>query len=222
LDEPKEYISPLTKIEQEPFDKVAYQNRVRWIWSRKPHQLIIDDIVAQHIVNTAEELNRLYNSHIKLFGPEAWKKLARISMACAALVSSISEDGENLIVKKEHVDWAKTFMIGLYDNELFKLSHYVENQRRQEEADEESIVVLQGLYNNNTIMLKQLEMSTEMNVRDLQMISGLEQKEFNKVIARLAGVDFISYGAKIVPTQKFRMTMNRIDRKPYMPRIGER
>jgi hypothetical protein len=173
-------------------------------------------------VNTAEELNKLYNSHIKLFGPEAWKKLARISMACAALVSSISEDGENLIVKKEHVDWAKDFMIGLYDNELFKLSHYVENQRRQEEADEESIGVLQGLYNNNTIMLKQLEMSTEMNVRDLQMISGLEQKEFNKVIARLAGADFISYGAKIVPTQKFRMAMNRIDRKPYMPRLGER
>jgi hypothetical protein len=54
------------------------------------------------------------------------------------------------------------------------------------------------------------------------MISGLEQKEFNKVIARLAGVDFISYGAKIVPTQKFRMAMNKIDRKPYMPRLGER
>jgi hypothetical protein len=222
LDEPKEYISPLTKIEKEPFDKTSYQNRVRWIWSRKPEQLIFDEGVDTFIVSAAEDLNKRYNSSIKLFGPEAWKKLARISMACAAIVCSHSEDGTCLVVKKEHIEWSKEFMVSLYDNKLFKLSYYVENQRRQEEADEESIHRLQGLYNTHPVMLKQLEMSTEMAVRDLQMISGLDQKEFMRVIGTLVGCDFISYGSKIIPTQRFRMSMNMIDRHTYLPRLGER
>jgi 5S rRNA maturation endonuclease (ribonuclease M5) len=222
LDEPKEYISPLTKIEKEAFDKSAYQNRVRWIWSRKPEQIVISPEVEQFIVDEAMDLNHKYNSSIKLFGPEAWKKLVRIAMACAAMVCSLSADGQCLIVKQEHVEWAKGFMVSLYDNGIFKLVPYVENQRRQEEADEAAISRLQGMYDTNPIIFKQLEMCTEIGVRDLQMISGMEQKEFMRVIASLVGCDFISFGTKVIPTQRFRMAMNQIDRYTYLPKLGER
>lgn len=221
VDEPDEYISPLDDFDQDPFPIESYQNRIRWIWSRKPEQIIMERSVQQHIVNISNDLNKKYNSHIKLFGPEAWKKLSRISIATAALVCSISEDGQSLIVTKEHVDWARKFLISCYDNKLFKLKEYVDMQRRLVECDEASIHALQGLYNSHAVMLKQLEMSTEMNQRDLQMMSGLDQKEMTKVVNSLVKCDFIEYGTKIRPTQRFRMAMSQIDRSVFMRKIGE-
>jgi hypothetical protein len=222
LDEPntEDYISPLEEIESEPFDKSAYQNRVRWIWSRKPEQLQMDRLVLEYIVECAVELNKLYNSHIKLFGPEAWKKLTRIAIACAALVCS-TEDGENLIVTKEHVDWAKEFMVSLYDNKLFKLKEYVDGQRKLSECDADAIHALQGIYNTHFILLKHLEMSTDLNARELQMVSGLDAKEFNPLLNKLVRLGFVQFGTRIIPTQRFRQAMNRIDEQPYMNKLGE-
>jgi 5S rRNA maturation endonuclease (ribonuclease M5) len=222
VDEPDEYTSPLLDFEEEPFPKESYQNRVRWAWSRKPEQILMSKEVMHYIVKLAEDLNKQYNSHIKLFGPESWKKLARISIATAALVCSMDETGENLIVNKEHVDWANKYLISCYDNDLFKLKEYVENQKRFNVCDDETVHALEGMYRTHSIMLQQLEMSTDMNQRQLQMVSGLDQKEFAKVLNQMSRYGFFEYqGDKIIPTQRFRTAMGRINRNTYMPRLGE-
>lgn len=222
VDEPDEYISPLDDFEQDPFPKESYLNRIRWVWSRKPEQIVMDRPVLEHIVKIADNLNREYNSHIKIFGPEAWKKVSRLAIATAGLVCSMDETGEKLIVTKEHVDWAKGFLKACYDNSLFKLKEYVDAQRRLSHCDDDSIRALQGLYRNHAIMLQQLEMSTEMSQRQLQTVSGLEQKDFVKIINDLAAIGFFQWqGEKIIPTQRFREGMSRIDRQQYMKRLGE-
>jgi hypothetical protein len=223
VDGPKgnEYISPLDDFDLEPFDKEAYQNRVRWIWSRTADQILMERPVLEYIVKCSQELNNKYNSHIMLFGPEAWKKLSRIAIATAALVCSISEDGENLIVTEEHVTWARNFLVACYDNPLFKLREYVEMQRRLVECDEAAIHALQGLYSSHNVLLKQLEMSTEMSQRDLQGMSNMDQKEFGKVMNQMVKFGFVEYGTKITPTVRFRTAMGRIDKEIFMPRIGE-
>jgi DNA primase len=221
VEDAERYISPLEDFEQTPFPKESYQNRIRWVWSRKPEQIIIPRDVEEMIVKQAQELNDTYNSHIKLFGPEAWKKLARMAIATAGLVCSMSDDGLNLIVRKEHVEWAKQYLVGCYDNSIFKLREYVEAHRSLVECNEDAVVALQGMYGAHPIMLKQLELSTEMNQRDLQMVSGLEQKEFMKVLNQLVRYSFIEYGAKIQPTVRFRTAMQRIDKNTFMKRIGE-
>lgn len=223
VDEPDHYTSPLDDFEQDPFPKESYQNRVRWVWSRKPEQIKIERPVLEAIVKAGEELNDAYNTHIKLFGPEAWKKITRIAVACAGMLCSMSDDGQNLIVKEEHADWAKKFLIACYDNKLFKLREYVEMHRRKEHADEGAVHILQGLYNTHAVMLKQLEMSTEMTQRDLQVVSGLDNKEFPKVFNSLVKSDFVTMnGSKLIPTQRFRSAMNQINKDVYMPKIGER
>lgn len=222
VDEPTEYISPLEDFEQEPFPRESYLNRIRWVWSRKPEQIIIEREVEQHIVKIGQDLNNEYNSYMKLFGPEAWKKLTRIAIATAGLVCSMDETGEKLIVTKEHVDWARSFLVACYDNDLFKLKEYVQAQRRLVQVDEPTIKALQGMYNNHPIMLQQLEMSTEMSQKDLQAISGLEPKEFPKVLNQLAKFSFVQFpGGKIVPTIRFREAMNKIDRDIYLKKLGE-
>lgn len=222
VDEPTDYISPLEDFEQEPFPKESYMNRVRWVWSRTADQIKIERDVLEFIVKAAEELNRDYNSHIKLFGPEAWKKLSRIAIATAGLLVSSDETGENLVVTKEHVQWAKGFMIACYDNSLFKLKEYVEAQKRLVSCDQDAVFALQNMYGNHSIMLQQLEMATDMSQRDLQMVSGLDQKEFAKVLNQLAKYSFVQYpGGKIIPTMRFRTAMSLIDRQTYVPKLGE-
>jgi hypothetical protein len=222
LDEPDHYTSPLDDFDLEPFPKESYLNRVRWVWSRKPEQIVLERPVLEHIVAVGQGLNDKYNSHIKIFGPEAWKKLSRIAIACAGMLCSSDETGQKIVVTKEHVDWARSFLVACYDNKLFKLKEYVEAQRRLVECDPDVVKALQGMYNIHPIMLQQLEMSVEMSQRDLQAISGLEMKEFPKVLTQLAKFGFVQFpGGKIVPTVRFREAMNRIDKQTYMPKLGE-
>jgi hypothetical protein len=156
-----------------------------------------------------------------IFGPEAWKKLSRVAIATAALVCNMSEDGENLIVTEEHVTWAKKFLIACYDNQLFKLKEYVESQRRLVECDDAAVAALQGIYTTHSVLLRQLEMTTESTPRDLQMMSSMEQKDFSKMMHQLVRYSFVEYGTKVVPTQRFRTAMSLIDKEPFMKKLGE-
>lgn len=221
VDEPDEYVSPLDDFEQEPFPKESYQNRIRWVWSRKPEQIQIERPVLEYIVQVSKELNDSYNSHIKLFGPEAWKKVSRIAIACAGMLMS-TNDFKNLIVTKDHVDWAKKFLIACYDNKLFKLKEYVEAQRRLVECEPEVVEVLQNMYRTHAVMLQQLEISTDMTQRQLQSVSGLKQDDFVGVINQMVKLSFVQYvGERLVPTQRFRIAMAQIDRQQIMPKVGE-
>lgn len=222
VDEPDNYTSPLAEYDKEPYPKESYLNRIRWVWSRRPDQIIIDPATSRYTVDIGDRLNNEYNCHIKLFGPETWKKLIRIAIACAGMVCSMDTTGERLIVNREHVDWAKKFMESCYDNKLFKLKEYVTNQRRFEVVDDEGVHRLKGLYAQYPIMLNQLAISTEMNQRDLQMVSGLETKDFNKVISTLVSLAFVQMpNSKLLPTQRFRQSMNLIDKEQFMKKIGE-
>jgi hypothetical protein len=221
VDDVEQYTSPLEEFDLEPYEKHSYQNRIRWIWSRKADQIHIERPVLEAIVKAAEELNKAYNTHIKLFGPEAWKKVARIAIATAALVCSMSDDGENLIVTEDHVRWAQGFLIACYDNQIFKLREYVERQRKLVECDDAAVHALQGLFTSHQVLLTQLEMSTDISQRDLQMMSNMDGKEFSKVMNAMVKFGFVEYGAKILPTQRFRTAMTRIDKVPFMKRIGE-
>jgi hypothetical protein len=221
VDKTNTYISPLDDFDLEPYPKESYQNRIRWIWSRTADQIIIERPVQEYVVQCAEELNADYDNHIQIFGAEAWKKLSRVAIATAAMVCNISEDGQSLIVTKEHVTWAKGFLIACYDNQIFKLREYVEMQRRLVECDATTVHALQGIYSQHQVLMKQLEMTTEMSQRDLQGMSNMDQKEFSKVMNQMVKYGFVEYGSKVTPTVRFRTAMTMIDKQMFMPKVGE-
>ena len=223
VDEKVEFISPLDMFDLDPFPQESYKQRIRWVWSRTVDQVSLDRPVAEYIVSESQRLNALYDSHIKLFGPEAWKKISRIAIAVAGLVVSTDETFENLIVKKEHVDFAVQFLIDCYDNELFRLKEYVEEEKRYNVCREVDVEALQGLFNNHAVLLSQLEMSTETNFRQLQSMSGLDMKEFSQVMNALARSYFFKRnGESIIPAQKFREAMRKVVAAPtYMKKASE-
>jgi len=223
VNEVGEYTNPLDMFELEPYAKEDYMNRVRWVWSRTAEQVNISQEVAQYVWQMSQKLNDKYDCHIKLFGAEAWKKLLRIAISVAGQVCSTDETFENLVVTNEHVNFAYKFMIALYDNDLFKLKNYVDNERSYSICRPVDVQALQDIYTVNEAVLNEMEISTDMTQKQLQLVSGLENKEFAALVSRLGASRFIQWqGEKVVPTGKFRQAMKQINRQSFLKRPSER
>lgn len=205
-----------------PFEPEAYQTRIRWVWSRTIDQIIIDKEVGKHILDRCNELNKTYDSHIKIFGTEAWKKVARLAIAMAGYLVSTDSSYEKIIVTKEHVDAAVEYLIDCYDNPTFKLKEYVKMEQLYNTIDDEGVKLLQELYNQNPSIMLQLERLSSTNKQNLMAATGLDSELYNKFMQRLTQGLFIQYeGYDIIPTQRFRLGMSKINRAGNIHKVGE-
>lgn len=206
----------------QPFEPEVYQTRIRWVWSRNVDQVIIDKEIGRYILEKCNELNKEYDSHIKIFGTEAWKKVSRLAISIAGYLISTDNTYEKIIVKKEHVDAAIQYLIDCYDNETFKLKEYVNMEKMYNTIDDEGVQLLQDLYNQNPSILLQLERLSRTNKQNLMAATGLDAELYNKFMQRLTQGLFIQFESyDIVPTQRFRLGMSKINRAGNIHRVGE-
>lgn len=205
-----------------PFEPEIYKTKIRWVWSRSPEQIIITKDVVEYIFNKCNELNKKYDSHIKIFGTEAWKKVARLSVAIAGYIVSTDDTYENIIVTTDCVDEAVDYLISCYDNNTFKLKEYVDNERRYGDIDEDGIKLLQDIYNQSPITLQQLSVLDKTNRMNLTSATGLDNDMYNKLMNRLVQGAFVKFdGYDIVPTERFRKGFGLIDKSGNIVRVGE-
>lgn len=206
----------------QPLPTRAYQNRVRWVWSRTIEQIQISREVGLYIMERANALNEDFDCHIKLFGTEAWKKLARLSISVAGYLVSTDASYNNIIVTKEHVDYAENFFRELYDNSTFKLREFVANERVYSTIDEDGITALQDIYTKHPALVQQLEKTATCSKNMLASASGLSPDDLNRALSRLTKAFFIQYqGYDIVPTERFRLGVGRLNRETVVVRLGE-
>ena len=205
-----------------PFEEEAYQTRIRWVWSRTVDQIIINTEVGRYILDQCNLLNKTYESHIKIFGTEAWKKVSRLAIAIAGYLVSTDATYEKIVVTKEHVDAAVKYLVSCYDNPTFKLKEYVAMEKLYNTIDEDGIALLQELYNQNASILLQLERLSTTNKQNLMAATGLNVDDYNKFMQRLTQGLFVQYeGYTIIPTQRFRLGMSKINRAGVIHRVGE-
>ena len=206
----------------QPFEIEEYRTRIRWIWSRTPDQIIIDKEVGRYIISRCNELNKVYDSHIKIFGTEAWKKVSRLAIAVAGYLVSTNNTYEKIIVNKEHVDFAINYLIRCYDNDTFKLKNYVDIERKYNQIDDNGVALLQEIYNHNPGICLQLERLSRTNKQNLLAASGLDVEMYNKIMQKITNGLFIQYeGYDIIPTQRFRLGMSKINRDGKIHKVGE-
>ena len=204
----------------EPFAEEDYFARIRWVWSRTAEQIVISEEVGHYIFQQANALNGLYDSHIKIFGTEGWKKLARVAIAIAGYTVS-TEDYENIIVKQEHVDYAVNYMTRIYDNPVFKLKQYVEHERKYNSTDAQATAALQEIFLQASGAVLHLDQETKTSRQMLMAASGLTNDQTTQIMNRLLSGMFIKLsGNDIMPTERFRLTASTINRH-IIRRIGE-
>lgn len=202
-----------------PYD--VYRTRIRWIWSRTVNQIKISDEIEHYIIDQCNKLNAEYDSHIKIFGTEAWKKLTRLAIAIAGVVVSTDETYENIVVLQEHVDYAVEFYKRIYDNDTFRLKEYVMAERRYEEVDDEAVTALQQTYITHAALLLQLEGASACTRAELQAATGLDNQLFAAQLNILVQQAFIRFqGTMILPTLRFRKAMKQINRNTGVFRTG--
>lgn len=205
-----------------PLPSEAYQTRIRWVWSRTAEQVIIPADVGNYIIHMANMLNESYDCHIKIFGTEAWKKLSRLAIAVAGYCVSTDDTYTNIIVTKEHVDFAADLFIKLYDNSTFRLKEYVENERKYNRIDDAGVQLLQELYIKVPQLLIMLEQETRPSRNSLMAAVGLEANAYNGFMSQLIRGSFVKLnGMDVLPTERFRLGMARINRNSSLVRIGE-
>ena len=88
--------------------------------------------------------------------------------------------------------------------------------------DDEGVQLLQDLYNQNPSILLQLERLSRTNKQNLMAATGLDAELYNKFMQRLTQGLFIQFESyDIVPTQRFRLGMSKINRAGNIHRVGE-
>lgn len=207
---------------EEPFTQEQYRTRIKWIWSRTPEQIIISPDVRQFIINRSNDLNKIYGAHIKIFGTETWKKLSRLAIAIAGYTVSTDNSYENIIVKKEHVNDAINIYVSLYDNPTFRLKEFVEHERLFTQTDDNAIAALQDIYIKCPALIYTLNTQSETNSNVLAATTGLDRPELNKILQRMVRAYFIKFdNNNIIPTTRYRLTAENIDKNVIIDRVGE-
>lgn len=205
-----------------PYTLEQYRTRIRWIWSRTPEQIKFEDGVINYVIEKANALNDEYECHIKIFGTEAWKKIARLAIAVAGYVCSTDDSFENIIVTKEHVDYAVKTFIELYDNDVFKLREYVAHERRYSQIDEDGIAALQMIYNKSPALILHLEQVATTSKTTVQAATGLSNDDYNTLMNQLISDSFVQITKyDIVPTERFRKGLSGIVRKISVSKVGD-
>jgi hypothetical protein len=116
------------------------RNSILWAWSRKPDQIEITKPAMKKVLAKADELSEKYGyaQDIPLMEPaDLRKKLARMSIALAALVHSTDETHEKIIVRPEHVEYVWEFIQVIYDNQNARLDIYSMKSKEESELTEE-------------------------------------------------------------------------------------
>ena len=130
-----------------------------------------------------------------------------------------TDDYEKIVVTKEHIDWAKNFLVRIYDNDVFKLQQFVYEQRKYTEVDSVLVKELQTMYYGNATMFNFLEMSSGVSRATLRDVSGLSNEEFSVVLNNMARLYLFKWsGSNLIPSERFRKGLSQINRNLKLER----
>lgn len=207
----------------ESFPEESYRARIRWIWSRKPEQIHFERNAEKYLVEQCNLLNREYDTHVRLFGTEAWKKVARLSIAIAGYcVSTDAEDYSSINVRKEHIDAAVEYFKAIYDNDTFRLKDYVRFEKKFTDIDDDGIAMLQRIYDRSPSIIATLQQESSVTKHTLTAATGMSQEEVNKLLAMLTEGCFIKHsGREIIPTQRLRKGLPHLSAKKHIQTVGQ-
>lgn len=189
-----------------------YKNKSKWIKSLTAENIVIDETLCNYIFEKGVELNNIFESSFTVFSSETDKKIARMASSLACMLCC-TDDYKKVYVKKEHVDYVVSFIKKLYDNNVFRLREFANEEKSYKVVVEKDTKELQNIYPKNVTFIDFLANVSKVNRNELQTVSGLNKDEFNKIFNLLVSRKFIKMAKdQVTPTVKFRNTYRIIDK----------
>jgi hypothetical protein len=153
---------------------------VSWAWSRRIEDVFWEDGAEDRVLQKAEEIGHEYVPEPPLIQPENVRmKIARIAVAVAARLFSTDETGEQLIVRKVHVDAAVDFLNYIYGMPTMGYADFSKKTLRNRERAEKSIQHAKKYLLHNDDVLRSLLscMGSDFKVRDFEEFGGMSRDE---------------------------------------------
>lgn len=193
-------------------DAKAYKHKSKWIKSLTADNVVISNELGSYIFDKGVELNKMFESSFTLFGSETDKKIAKLAAALACMLCN-TDDYKNIIVTKEHIDYIVDFMKRLYDNPIFRLKEFADEEKSYKEVVEKDTKELESLYPKNVTFIDFLANTSKVNRNELQTVAGLNRDDFTKIFNILVSRRFIKLAKdQVSPTVKFRNTYRLINK----------
>ncbi|MGP9042130.1 DNA primase small subunit domain-containing protein [Cytobacillus kochii] len=121
-------------------DSQTLKNNILFAWSRKPDDVIFTDETIDKLLEVATSLSKLYGkaTDIPLVSPSDQRnKIARLSVALAALTHSVDESGERLVVMPGHIEFIHEYLKALYNSPGAGLNYYARLAIKEEDMTQE-------------------------------------------------------------------------------------
>jgi hypothetical protein len=161
-------------------------NLILWAWSRKPEQISFTPEAEQACLDYASQMGKDFSAQFPVvISADQRIKIARLAVATAIRCFS-TEDGEAVVVKKEHVDFAVKFLYEIYDEPALGYREFSRqiNQTR-DKAQTNIKAILEWMVKNQDICETLLEMPAQFKALELMDMQNLDKDEARSILAFL-------------------------------------
>ena len=157
---------------------------ILWCWTRKPNQIILSEETEDACTSYGTKLIERYTDDFPLLSQgEQRIKMAKLAVSLAGRLFS-TEDGVNLIVRPEHVEYIFNWMCSVFDSKAFRYNKWSESR----EFDHNIIDVapvqrfMDRLTRVGCIKFKALE---KVQLRDIEEYMGIPTDEARAHLSQL-------------------------------------
>ncbi len=174
------------KQTKQKYGEAACRSLLRWVWSRKPDQVIWAKGAEDAVFKAAQRMGASYTEDPPLIQvANVREKIARIAVALAARTYSTDRTGELVVVRREHVRNAVMFIDHLYGMPGFGYAERSKELLRDAtEADDRRTEVKAYLYEKPNLA-KFLRNTGKFRRQDVEEVLNVDKEKANAVIAHL-------------------------------------
>jgi 5S rRNA maturation endonuclease (ribonuclease M5) len=189
------------------------QDLIRWVWSRKPEQVVWEEGAERAVVRAASKLRERYTEEPPLIRADQHHKLARLTVALAARLFS-TDDGQRIVVTKEHARDAARFLDGLYADAgyLRKSEDERELRTRARGSMPEARKALKRSADQYAGLTHFLRGVNEFRAQDLVQVTGMDLDMANNFTSVLYNYGMLKRGEYGVhkPTPEFHTLLKEV------------
>jgi hypothetical protein len=159
---------------------------VRWVWSRKPEQIRWAAGAEDAVYRAAQKLGAEYIEDPPLIQvANVREKIARVAVALAARLYSTDKTGQMIVVKREHVKDATTFIDHLYNMPGFGYGERSKEVLRDAEKATSLKTETKTYLYEKPNLAKFLRNTSSFRRQDIEEVLNVDREQANAVIAHL-------------------------------------
>jgi len=159
-------------------------NLVMWSWSRKSDQIKFANDAIDCIYASANIMGEKYSSSVLTLveGANQRVKLSRLAVALACRLFSTT-DGNDVIVKLEHVEYVVNYLNAIYSKESFGYAQLSETENKKKESINIVYKEVVGMFNAKRNIGDIFMTLKFFAINELEFMLNMDREETKKLIA---------------------------------------